>query len=224
MRIWLTALGEALFLVAVSQHHVARELGEHGSSFTSPLPAGACAARGVSSIPALHQDVFREGLLEYCDGRCAISGLSVPELLRASHIKPWAHCATDAGAYLVCLDVPCAKLLLRFGARLEHVRLPTPVRVDPPMRHRSRNATGLAALAMCAPCVVQGGSAPPELARDRWDAPSSVATDGHIRGHKSEKRESPLLGFLASFQLVARGRFDGWTTLISEEFVVGLTS
>jgi len=28
--------------------------------------------------------------------RCAITRLAVPELLRASHIKPWAACETDA--------------------------------------------------------------------------------------------------------------------------------
>lgn len=42
------------------------------------------------------QDIFRRGLLEYWEGRCAITDLAVPELLRASHIKPWADCATDA--------------------------------------------------------------------------------------------------------------------------------
>ena len=42
------------------------------------------------------QDIFRRGLLEYWDGRCAITGLDVPDLLRASHIKPWADCDTDA--------------------------------------------------------------------------------------------------------------------------------
>ena len=41
------------------------------------------------------QDIFRRGLLEYWDGRCAITGLDVPDLLRASHIKPWADCDTD---------------------------------------------------------------------------------------------------------------------------------
>jgi predicted restriction endonuclease len=34
--------------------------------------------------------------MEYWEGRCAITGLAVPELLRASHIKPWAACETDA--------------------------------------------------------------------------------------------------------------------------------
>jgi putative restriction endonuclease len=40
------------------------------------------------------QHLFREALLEYWDGRCAITGLAVPELLRASHAKPWKN-ATD---------------------------------------------------------------------------------------------------------------------------------
>ena len=40
--------------------------------------------------------IFRRGLLKYWDGRCAITGLAVPELFRASHIKPWAACDTDA--------------------------------------------------------------------------------------------------------------------------------
>ena len=34
--------------------------------------------------------------MEYWDGRCPMTGLDVPELLRASHIKPWAACTTDA--------------------------------------------------------------------------------------------------------------------------------
>jgi DNA-binding transcriptional regulator YhcF (GntR family) len=41
------------------------------------------------------QDLFREGLLTLWQGQCAISGLKVPELLRASHAKPWAA-STDA--------------------------------------------------------------------------------------------------------------------------------
>lgn len=40
------------------------------------------------------QDLFRAGLLEYSEGRCAVTGIGVPELLRASHIKPWRD-ATD---------------------------------------------------------------------------------------------------------------------------------
>jgi putative restriction endonuclease len=36
------------------------------------------------------QSLFREGLLTLWEGRCAITGLDTPELLRASHAKPWA--------------------------------------------------------------------------------------------------------------------------------------
>ncbi len=37
------------------------------------------------------QDVFREALMAYWGGRCPITGVSDPELLRASHITPWAE-------------------------------------------------------------------------------------------------------------------------------------
>lgn len=47
-------------------------------------------------LQRIGQDVFRAGLLDYWEGRCAITGLNVAEMLRASHIKPWADCATDA--------------------------------------------------------------------------------------------------------------------------------
>jgi len=138
LRVWLTVLGDALLLAAVSQPNVARVLADHGVPFVNPLPAGACEARGVTDFASLHrllrrafllsrtlpdelwktfaekaaglprsteaerlvvarigQDVFRKGLLDYGEGRCVISGLAVPELLRASHIKPWADCDRD---------------------------------------------------------------------------------------------------------------------------------
>jgi hypothetical protein len=60
---------------------------------TAALPRATEAERLV--IQRVGQDVFRQGLLDYWEGRCAITGLAVPELLRASHIKPWADCQTD---------------------------------------------------------------------------------------------------------------------------------
>ena len=36
------------------------------------------------------QGVFRDRLMDYWGSRCAVTGISQPELLRASHIKPWA--------------------------------------------------------------------------------------------------------------------------------------
>ncbi len=61
---------------------------------TVALPRSTEAERLV--IQRVGQNVFRSGLLEYWEGRCAITGLAVPELLRASHIKPWADCGSDA--------------------------------------------------------------------------------------------------------------------------------
>ena len=42
------------------------------------------------------QDVFREALMLFWDGACAVTGVRHPRLLRASHIVPWADCETDA--------------------------------------------------------------------------------------------------------------------------------
>ncbi|WP_081700196.1 HNH endonuclease [Azonexus hydrophilus] len=57
-------------------------------------PDSTEAARLVTQ--RVGQDIFRASLLAYWGQRCAISGLAVPGLLRASHIKPWADCASDA--------------------------------------------------------------------------------------------------------------------------------
>lgn len=61
---------------------------------TANFPRTTEAERLV--VQRVGQDIFRQGLMEYWEGRCAITGLAIPELLRASHIKPWADCATDA--------------------------------------------------------------------------------------------------------------------------------
>jgi hypothetical protein len=41
------------------------------------------------------QDVYREALFKYWKGSCAVTSLDIPEILKASHIKPWAHCDND---------------------------------------------------------------------------------------------------------------------------------
>ncbi|MBP0588720.1 HNH endonuclease [Paraburkholderia sp. LEh10] len=58
------------------------------------LPKTTEAERLV--LERVGQNLFREGLLDLWEGRCAVTGLAVPALLRASHIKPWADCETDA--------------------------------------------------------------------------------------------------------------------------------
>jgi len=61
---------------------------------TRNLPRTTEAERLV--IQRVGQDVFREALLSYWGGCCAVTGVAEPRLLRASHIKPWAKCDTDA--------------------------------------------------------------------------------------------------------------------------------
>jgi hypothetical protein len=60
---------------------------------TARLPKTTEAERLV--VQRVGQNLFRERLLHFWEGRCAVTGLAVPELLRASHIKPWADCETD---------------------------------------------------------------------------------------------------------------------------------
>jgi len=42
------------------------------------------------------QQTFRQAMLDYWGGACAVTGIAIPEVLRASHAKPWAECPTDA--------------------------------------------------------------------------------------------------------------------------------
>lgn len=42
------------------------------------------------------QNKFRDALMAYWGGACAVTGVAIPEVLRASHAKPWAQCDSDA--------------------------------------------------------------------------------------------------------------------------------
>lgn len=33
--------------------------------------------------------------MDYWGGACAVTGINLPQVLRASHAKPWARCQTD---------------------------------------------------------------------------------------------------------------------------------
>lgn len=41
------------------------------------------------------QSVYRKALLALWDERCAVTGLAMPALLRASHARPWSMCESD---------------------------------------------------------------------------------------------------------------------------------
>lgn len=58
------------------------------------LPKTTEAERLV--VQRIGQDIFRARLIDYWQGRCPLTGITDTDLLRASHIVPWAKCASDA--------------------------------------------------------------------------------------------------------------------------------
>jgi len=68
------------------------------------------------------QDIYRQSLMDYWGGACAVTGIKVPELLRASHTKGWAECDSDAdrlnvfNGFLLCahLDALFDRHLMTF--------------------------------------------------------------------------------------------------------------
>lgn len=62
-------------------------------SETTGMPRSTEAERVI--VQRVGQNLFRAALLDYWQGRCCVTELAVPELLRASHIKPWAACDSD---------------------------------------------------------------------------------------------------------------------------------
>jgi putative restriction endonuclease len=53
-----------------------------------PMPAGTDRQTIIKA--RVNQDFFRSAILSAYDGKCCITGLSVPQLLVASHIIPWS--------------------------------------------------------------------------------------------------------------------------------------
>ena len=61
------------------------------------LPAGIVHTEVERMVrQRVGQNKFREAMLDYWGGACAVTGIAIPDVLRASHAKPWAECATDA--------------------------------------------------------------------------------------------------------------------------------
>lgn len=61
---------------------------------TKNLPKRTEAERLV--VQRVGQNIFRERLIKYWRGRCPMTGIVDKPLLRASHIKPWRDCESDA--------------------------------------------------------------------------------------------------------------------------------
>jgi hypothetical protein len=47
------------------------------------------------AVQRIGQDIYRDGLISFWHGRCPLTGIREPELLRASHAKPWRDCEAD---------------------------------------------------------------------------------------------------------------------------------
>src|SRR3977135_1680410 len=52
-----------------------------------PKSMKTCCSKGGSWA-----SIFRDALMDYWGGRCPLTGITEPALLRASHIVPWAEC------------------------------------------------------------------------------------------------------------------------------------
>jgi len=71
---------------------------------SAPLDAFLKAAEGKPQnteverlvVQRIGQAQFRKALLDYWDGSCCVTGIRDTHLLRASHIKPWSRCDSDA--------------------------------------------------------------------------------------------------------------------------------
>lgn len=61
---------------------------------TAKLPNSTEAEQLV--VQRIGQDIFRNSLMDYWQGRCPLTGITDPVLLRASHIVPWSECQNDA--------------------------------------------------------------------------------------------------------------------------------
>lgn len=65
-------------------------------SFQSELLALSETEKSGLIKQRVGQDVFRRALRVFWDDCCAVSGLVMPTILKASHIKPWSACETGS--------------------------------------------------------------------------------------------------------------------------------
>lgn len=85
------ALHRALRLLRTLESHPVSKLSAELEARLEQIPA---TERTREVRERIGQDVFREALMEFWDGRCALSGMALPPaLLRASHAKPWKEAA-----------------------------------------------------------------------------------------------------------------------------------
>lgn len=87
------ALYEVLLSLAAKARTFPNRVADTFRARTASMPNTTEIERLV--VQRVGQQLFRDALLDYWQGRCPVTGLAVTGLLRASHIKPWAVCNDD---------------------------------------------------------------------------------------------------------------------------------
>ena len=82
-----------LELAAASARNLPNRVAQKFTELTIAMPRSTEVERFV--VQRVGQDLFRSALLDFWGNACCITGLAIPELLKASHIKPWAQCDSD---------------------------------------------------------------------------------------------------------------------------------
>ena len=118
------SLGRLLRRAAELAMSLPNQAAEHYAAEIAKLDANPPSTTEVLALVKQRrgQDLFRAALMDYWGGACAVTGIAIPELLRASHAKPWAKCDTDAerlnvfNGFLLCahLDALFDRGLLTF--------------------------------------------------------------------------------------------------------------
>lgn len=88
-----SALYELLDTASARAHTLPNRVAQRFQVETALLPKTTEAERLV--VQRVGQNLFREALLNYWQGQCCVTGLAIPSLLRASHIRPWSRCESD---------------------------------------------------------------------------------------------------------------------------------
>lgn len=88
-----TAFHKVLGRFAALARSLPNQVAARFASATKGMPNSTEAERLV--VQRVGQYLFREALIDYWQGRCAVTDLDVAPLLRASHIKPWARCDSN---------------------------------------------------------------------------------------------------------------------------------
>ncbi len=91
------SLGRLLRRAAELAMSLPNHAAEHYATEIAKLDANPPSTTEVLALVKQRrgQDLFRAVLMDYWGGACAVTGIAIPELLRASHAKPWAKCDTD---------------------------------------------------------------------------------------------------------------------------------